>query len=372
MRYLIASILTIALIGCNKSEQIVPKSHEFSEVFNGVINDEINGVPIVVYGNSKRRFLSVFKRIDDEGNKYTFESSDLPFPDGLQDNTGKVWSVFGFTTKENKRVSLQNVNNLVGYWFCFPAFHKSIQLYNGRGITNTSFDENSEGWLIDRDFVFAGSIKDGIKSIDNPVFIRSTSKELIEDEFYKSLDPEELVTVVQVDRDIHLYPQRILEYHEVVNDKIDSLNIVVSFCPLTGTSRAWVREFDGLVNEYGVSGLLFNNNLILYDRQTDSNWSQIFGLSVSGQLVGKSALRLNTWEIKAEDISRLNGKIKLLTTNTGIDYNYSYSIYPNYKFSESINFPLTYLDNQISPKERVVGVTIGDNTKVYRFSDFSK
>ncbi|MCK5369545.1 MAG: DUF3179 domain-containing protein [Cyclobacteriaceae bacterium] len=369
------SILTIIVLyffspGCKEKTDITPSLIEPSAKMEGVINDEIDGVPIVVYGNQKRGFFSVYKRVDENGKEYKFERSEFAFPDVFKDEDGEIWSAFG---KNNEGNSLQGLKNLVGYWFVFPSFHKKILLKDGREIINPFFEkENStDNWLIDKNFVFSGSIKDGIKSIDNPIFISATSKEFIDNDFYKSLDGEDLLTAVQIGNDIHLYPHKIMEYHEVVNDKIGDQYIAMSFCPLTGTSRAWNREIDGKIHEFGVSGLLYNNNLILYDRVTDSNWSQIFDQSVNGSFIGKKISTIEVWEVKVTNMLDLEGRINVLSTNTGIDYEYKIAVYGDYKYSDRISFPLSFSDNRIPPKERVIGVTVGEITKVYRFEDFN-
>ncbi len=364
-------ILNLFWLGCKEKTEVSPIKVNSTAVFEGVISDEINGIPIVIYGNKNTGFFSVFKRMDENGNSYEFERSEFPFPNVFKDQDGNTWSAFGIES-ENGGMKLQEINNLVGYWFIFPSFHKRIVLKDGSEIFNPSFENINlaDDWLIDKKFIFSGSIKDGIKSIDKPNFIEATSKEFIDDNFYKSLSGEELVTAVQIGNEIHIYPQRILEYHEIVNDKIGDQYFTLSFCPFTGTSRAWNREFDGKIHEFGVSGLLYNNNLILYDRLTDSHWSQIFDMSVNGSLIGKKISTIQVWETKVADILSLEGRLKLLSTNTGIKYDYQYSVYGDYKNSDRISFPLSFSDDRFQSKERVLGVTEGDLTKVYRFGDF--
>lgn len=368
--FIIFSILFIITVGCG-DRTMDPGLPAKPIVFaDGVINDEIDGVPVVIYGNSSINFFSAFSRMTPEGDELRLKRSQLAFPQVFQDAEGGVWDVFGKSFDNNVH-NLVSVDNLVGYWFSFPAFHQNITMYDGSEITNPVFDhKSSEGWLIDRDFVFAGSIKDGIQSIDNPKFIGASSKAFIDDAFYKSLDPESLVTAVRVGDEVHIYPQQMLEYHEVVNDQFGDHYVVVSFCPLTGTSRAWDRQIMGEVREFGVSGLLYNNNLILYDRNSGSNWSQIFNRSVNGVLVGADARTLDVWELRMADMLSINGNIKLLSTDTGIQYDYQYSVYGDYKDSDRISFPLTFSDQRIFSKERVMRVTVGNQTKVYRFADF--
>ena len=66
-----------------------------------------------------------------------------------------------------------------------------------------------------------------------------------------------------------------------VNDKA----VAITYCPLTGTAIGWKGEVNGQETTFGVSGLLYNTNLIPYDRATDSNWSQMLLESVNGELI---------------------------------------------------------------------------------------
>jgi len=370
----ILAIVIVLMCGCTKNDgdfDPQPKNLQLDRQ-EGIINDELNGIPIVIYGNPDKNFFTVFERTSGDNEILEFEHSNIPFPNVFRDQHGNVWDVFGLQNKgiqTGERLTL--VKNLVGYWFIFPAFNKKVLLNDNSEIINPNDIENNNGqWIIDDNNVFAGTFKDGIKSIDQPQYMDFNNKEIIDDEFYKVLDPNELITIIKVGKVFFAYPHKILEYHEVVNDKIGDLNIAISFCPLTGTSKVWDREINQGITEFGVSGLLYNNNLILYDRVSDSYWSQILDKSVSGPLIGEKAVSFQTWEIRYEDISNLEGKVKMLSTNTGIDYEYQYSLYGDYKYSDRINFPLTFSDDRIPPKERVLGVTVGGITKVYRFEDF--
>ncbi|MCG8308990.1 MAG: DUF3179 domain-containing protein [Cytophagales bacterium] len=372
----IASLFILMVTGgCSEDDLVTTpqRSDSSGELFDGIINDELNGVPIVIYGNSAKNFFASFeRRAVDENEILIFERSGQPFPNVLKDQYGKVWNVFGQYSEDfgNSRL-LKGVDNLVGYWFSFPSFKQKILLTDGVEIINPSAIEKEEGdWLINEKNVFAGTLRDGIKSIDQPQYLDFIGKDLVDDAFYQLLPPEELLTLIKVDKDFYAYPHRILEYHEVVNDKVGALNVVISFCPLTGTSRVWDRQIHEKTTEFGVSGLLFNNNLIMYDRTSDSFWSQILNKSVFGPYRGEAASSFQTWEIKFEDIVNIEGRVKVLSPQTGHNYEYQYPLYGAYKYNDRVNFPLSFSDDRIPPKERVIGVTIGDITKVYRFSDF--
>jgi len=82
------------------------------------------------------------------------------------------------------------------------------------------------------------------------------------------------------------YPIRILNWHEIVNDKIQGDAIAVTYCPLCGSGIVYNANINGESYEFGVSGLLYNSDMLLYDRETETLWSQILAKAVSGKLVG--------------------------------------------------------------------------------------
>ena len=78
------------------------------------------------------------------------------------------------------------------------------------------------------------------------------------------------------------YPQKILNWHEIVNDKVGDKYLAITFCPLCGSAVAFERIVDGMVTELGVSGKLHNSDLILYDRFEGNLWQQITGEAIVG------------------------------------------------------------------------------------------
>jgi hypothetical protein len=140
---------------------------------------------------------------------------------------------------------------------------------------------SSNEWSIPREQVLDGGPgKDGIPSIDQPQFTSASAVGF--------LDPDDLVLGIKVGEEVRAYPHPILDWHEIVNDQVADRFVAITYCPLTGTGVAWNRELDGAVTTFGVSGLLYNSNMIPYDRESDSNWSQILLESVNGQRLGQS------------------------------------------------------------------------------------
>ncbi len=146
-------------------------------------------------------------------------------------------------------------------------------------------------WLIPSDQVFDGGPgRDGIPALENP--------EMINAALATYLNPEDLVIGIKMGDDVRAYPHKILDYHEIINDQVGSeiidgqlstKQLAITYCPLTGSAIAWGREFGGQTTTFGVSGLLFQTNLMPFDRLTESTWSQMRLDCVNGTLIGTRA-----------------------------------------------------------------------------------
>lgn len=208
-----------------------------------------------------------------------------------------------------------------------------------------------------------GTGKDGIPSIENPVFITATSVDFLAD--------DELVVGIKNGDVIKAYPHYVLDWHEIVNDDVDGLKTTISYCPLTGTAFAWKSKANNLFSTFGVSGLLYNANLILYDRETDSNWSQILQKSVNGELINDVPEKLTIIETNWKTWKDSFPNSLVLTANTG--FNKPYGDYPYGAYKTDHNFFL-FVPSPINPalpnKQRIYAIMDDTESKVYQFSDF--
>lgn len=147
--------------------------------------------------------------------------------------------------------------------------------------TNIQKENTEEGegiWLIPRDEVINSfENRDGIVSIDTPVFTIA--------EEVTFLRENDLVFSVKEYDVVKVYPVKIMQGHEIVNDLIGNLYFAVTYCPITKSGICINREIDGKVTEFGVSGMLYHDNLMPYDRNTKSIWSQMLGKCVNGELL---------------------------------------------------------------------------------------
>ena len=141
------------------------------------------------------------------------------------------------------------------------------------------------GWLVpEEDLVLKNGAHDQIKAIDEPVFYSFEEA---------NLDPNEKVFIYKINNLVNIYPLEILWHHEIINDNYLDHYFSITYCPLTGSGISWDRTINGEPTTFGVSGHLYNHNLVPYDRATESYWSQMGLQSIKGSLGG------NPLEIKS-------------------------------------------------------------------------
>ncbi|MEA1785171.1 DUF3179 domain-containing protein [Arenibacter sp. GZD96] len=231
----------------------------------------------------------------------------------------------------------------------FTQDFKGFQLYNA----SIPLPEIKDG----------GPGKDGIPAIDAPRFIKASQARL------KNKDR---VLGVFENGIAKAYPILILNYHEIVNDRFEDKPVVVTYCPLCGSGMA----FDGIVGDktltFGVSGLLYNSDVLLYDRETESLWSQLESKAVSGPMLGSPLHFLNTANTTWKNWKKQHPETLVLSDQTGFFRDYTKDPYPGYDTSSSIYFSVSHSDTRFHPKEMVLGLEIEGHFKAYPFSELEK
>ena len=225
------------------------------------------------------------------------------------------------------------------------------------------FSNLTGGWLIPQSEVHDGGPgKDGIPALINPEAVPASEATF--------MDGGELVVGVRVGNQVRAYPHSILDWHEIINDTIQGTSFAITYCPLTGTGIGWSRVLSGGATTFGVSGLLYNSNLILYDRATDSNWSQMQGRSINGEHIGEDIETVQVIETTWNTWKTLFPQTEVVSRSTG--HNKPYGVYPygNYRTSNDLIFPVSRNDTRLPRKERVHGIRVDDATKVYPIGSF--
>ncbi len=210
-----------------------------------------------------------------------------------------------------------------------------------------------------------GPPRDGIPAIDNPVFVPAGEA---------ALSPDDRVIGVALGGEARAYPIRILNWHEIINDTVGGRPVVVTFCPLCGTGVVFSAEVSGRRLGFGVSGLLYNSDVLLYDRETESLWSQILAQAVTGEHKGDALdvvpSRMTTW---SDWRARHPGTLAL-SEDTGHRRDYSRDPYAGYAAAEEVFFPVAHRvpAGGFHPKETVIGVVVDGAPKAYPATELAK
>ncbi len=209
-----------------------------------------------------------------------------------------------------------------------------------------------------------GPPRDGIPSIDKPAFIKAREAGF--------LSGDDLVLGVYYKGKARAYPVKILNYHEIVNDVINDHPLVITFCPLCGSGMIFDAEIKDERKTFGVSGLLYNSDVLLYDRQTESLWSQILGKAVAGPLVNTKLEMITARHVTWKEWKREYPDTEVLSTETGYPMDYSRDPYPGYYSSEKVWFDVEHRDSRYHPKTQVLGVEADGRFKAYPFPELEK
>ncbi len=208
--------------------------------------------------------------------------------------------------------------------------------------------------------------KDCIPSIDDPTFVSVQAA----DEW---LQGDESVFVLTQEGTTKIYPQRIMNRHEIVNDwypneeSAEPTAIAVTFCPLCGTATAFERHVEGMLTEFGVSGKLYNSDLVMYDRYQGNLWQQATGEAI----VGPAARRDEVLEplflvtLLWSQARKESPEAQVLSEETGFNIDYSYYPYGNYEENDRLLFPVATEDDRLSRKAWVYGIEVNGVTKAY-------
>lgn len=244
-------------------------------------------------------------------------------------------------------------------WACTP---KSDGVITPPPLTNSNPD-----WLVPKNQILDGGPGiDGIPSIDEPLF----STQSFDNTGF--LQGSDLVLMIKQQNEVRAYPHPVLDWHEIVNDDLDTLSLAINYCPLTGTGIGWNRKINGVKSTFGVSGLLYNSNLMPYDRGSESIWSQMKLQCVNGRLIGQSPQTISLIETTTSTWQKMYPKSKILTGGKGRTRPYGTYPYGDFKVNQDrLLFPVDNpSDNRFPKKERLLGIIHQGDVKVVPFKSF--
>jgi hypothetical protein len=230
----------------------------------------------------------------------------------------------------------------------------------GSGIET---DSNISSQRLDdfsNNMIGGGPPQDGIPPIEEPNYVSIL-------EAGSFLEDNDIVFLVENGDPVKIFPQKILVWHEIVNETINGKKVSITYCPLTGSVIGYKGQFGEIDTTFGTSGKLLNSNLVMYDRSSESQWPQILGVAVTGSQRGKQLERFpviwTTWK-KARD--KYPDAI-VLSTETGFQRSYDRDPYGSYQKTGTYYdtggpiFSIMSKDDRLSEKEIVIGIKIHDS-----------
>jgi hypothetical protein len=227
-------------------------------------------------------------------------------------------------------------------------------------VGNTSSETGVLKHIVPLDkIVSGGPPPDGIPSIDKPKFVSVSEAD-------KFLQDADQVVGLNINGDIRAYPLQILVWHEIVNDNVGGTPVAVTYCPLCFTNQVFKRTVDGQTVEFGTSGKLYNSNLVMYDRTSNSLWSQALGQSIVGQHAGLKLERVPFDVAFWKEWKQLYPETKVLSRDTGSSRPYGADPYGSYYSNNDLFFPVSNKDDRLELKEIIVGLENGGQFKAYK------
>lgn len=214
------------------------------------------------------------------------------------------------------------------------------------------FDESTRKSVALDKFMQGCPARDCIPSIDNPKYVAADEAANVAD--------DDLVITLTYKGEHFAFPTRILDHHEIVNDTFAGEPLAITWCPLCGSAVGIERTVGDAVTTFGVSGVLYNSDLVLYDRATETLWDQIEAKGVVGPmtdeqlvLVPVSMSRWSRWYAKYPDTL-------VLSADTGFDKDYSQDRFAEYRESTRLFMPVSAEDDRVHAKTVVYGFSLGD------------
>jgi len=202
-------------------------------------------------------------------------------------------------------------------------------------------------------------VRDGIIPIDFPSF------ETVEEADVWLTDTEPVIAL-EINGDTRAYPLQILTWHEIVNDTVGEIPVIVTFCPLCNSALVFDRRLNGEVYDFGTSGWLRHSDLVMWDRNTESLWQQFTGEGIVGELAGEQLVFMPSSIISFADYKEAFPEGIVLSQNTGFGRPYGQNPYPGYDSIGQDPFAFSGVpDRRIAAMERVVTVSLEDVDAAY-------
>ena len=201
-----------------------------------------------------------------------------------------------------------------------------------------------------------GPPRDGIPALTHSRSILAAEAQLL---------PDDRVLGIEIGGIAKAYPVRLLNWHEVVNDDIAGTPVVITYCPLCASGVAFDRRVDGETLVFGVSGLLYNSNVLLYDRQSENLWTQIGMKALAGPRTGTGLRPLPLYHGTWSAWRARHPKTLVASFETGYTRDYKHDPYVDYAATQRLMFPVEPRSDRLPAKTLILGLALGGEARAY-------
>jgi hypothetical protein len=205
-----------------------------------------------------------------------------------------------------------------------------------------------------------GPPPDGIPPIDDPQF------ESLRDAATWLVDASPVIAL-SIEGDARAYPLAILTWHEIANDVVGGVPVAVTFCPLCNAALVFDRRVDGETLRFGVSGLLRNSDMVMWDDRTQSFWQQFGGEGIVGAYTGTQLTVIDSWIMGFGDFTALYPDGRVLSRTTGETRSYGSNPYAGYDGTERPFLFEGEIDPRLPATAHVLGGVVRSQAVAYSF-----
>lgn len=275
----------------------------------------------------------------------------------------RTWTATGEALGDHEPLDSLTGHN--AFWFAWSVFHPGTRVFGDAALIEGSVPPGDAECTVPCDQIQpACGGRDCIPALTSPTMTDAAGATYLRD--------EDLVVGVLTSEGPRAYPHNILWWHEIINEEVGDERFTVTFCPLTGSALRYDRDgfVDGETVELGVSGSLYNSNLVMYDRSSESFWSQMRVESVFGSRLGSPAPFQPLFEMTWASWRTLYPDTTVVSEDTGHSRDYQSYPYGSYRTDHTNTFRATDPppDSRFDNKDMVFGVMHGGEVAVYPWS----
>lgn len=260
------------------------------------------------------------------------------------------------------------------FWGISIIFISSAAQIRNPKLLNFDWKTDTTRHTVELSELTLATRRDVVPTLNYPAFITRNDKRF---HYYE----HEPVIVISGNGKARAYPLSILTLYELANDSFNGRELMITYCPMCNAAIVFNREVvtsDGkkLLN-FGISGILMHNDMVMYDRETESWWEQMMGNAIAGELSGTSLEFMPSMLISVRDYFDRFPDGQILSPE-GIKLEKSHHHKPFYhlehdsdKLPESFYLP-EKTDPRLPPLERVLDIHIHDHTTIYPYHELAK